>query len=163
MLNIREASIQDLPGITRIYNEAVTGTIATFDTEARNLQEQSVWFSEHTGSNKILVAEVDLEVIGWASLSKWSDRCAYSDTAECSLYVDGKHRNQGIGSQLMNALLRTAHESGLHTLIARIVEGNEASIHLCESLGFQHIGVMKEVGRKFGRLLDVILLQIILD
>jgi L-amino acid N-acyltransferase YncA len=163
MLKIREVSLQDLDIITRIYNDAVTRTSATFDTEPKNQQEQSEWFNAHSGRHKILVAEVDLEVIGWASLSKWSDRCAYSDTAECSLYIDERYRDQGTGRQLMDALLKTARESGFHTLIARIVEGNDASIHLCESLGFRHIGLMKEVGRKSGRLLDVILLQIMLE
>lgn len=163
MIKVREATLQDIDSITHIYNDAVTGTSATFDTEPKNLQEQSEWFIGHSDRHKILVAEVDLEVLGWASLSKWSDRCAYSDTAECSLYIDKKHRNRGIGRQLMNALLKSSRESGFHTLIARVVEGNDASIHLCESLGFHQIGVMREVGHKFGRLLDVVLLQIILE
>ena len=89
MLKIREASLRDVDAITHIYNDAVTGTSATFDTEPKNLQEQSDWFIGHGDRHKILVAEVDSEILGWASLTKWSDRCAYSDTAECSLYIAG--------------------------------------------------------------------------
>jgi L-amino acid N-acyltransferase YncA len=101
--------------------------------------------------------------VGWASLSAWSDRCAYADTAEISLYVKEEERGKGIGRKLSGAILQAGKEAGLHTAIARIAEDNDASIHLAESLRFKHIGVMKEVGRKFGKLLDVYLMQIFFD
>jgi len=162
MIIIRKATMQDLDTITSIYNDAIINTTATFDTELKTIEQQTAWFGNHDEKFKILVAEVDNSVIGWASLSRWSDRCAYSDTAECSLYIEKGQRNRGTGRKLMEELLTEAKKSGFHTLIARIAGGNEVSIHICESLSFRHVGTMKEVGRKFGRLLDVHLMQIIL-
>ncbi|MDD5647767.1 MAG: GNAT family N-acetyltransferase [Dehalococcoidia bacterium] len=161
MINIRKATLQDLEAITAIYNDAIINTVATFDTEPKSSKEQLTWFNDHHDKYKILVAEIEGKVVGWASLSKWSDRCAYADTAECSLYIEKAHRSRGIGRKLVAGLMDQARMSGLHTLIVRIAEGNNASIHICESYGFRHIGIMKEVGRKFGKLQDVHLMQII--
>jgi len=159
MLVIRPAKSDDLPAITAIYNEAILTTDATFDMEPKTDAEQTAWFTNHGPKYPILVAELDGTVAGWASLSAWSDRCAYSNTAENSLYVKQESRNSGIGRGLLEALMQEGERAGLHTVIARITEGNKESIHLHESVGFEHIGVMREVGRKFDRLLDVCLMQ----
>jgi L-amino acid N-acyltransferase YncA len=163
MLAIRQATTEDLAAITGIYNNAVLNTVATFDTVPKTPEEQTMWFTDHGPGYPILVAENKGLVVGWASLSKWSDRCGYSDTAEISLYVDEKHQGKGIGRKLLEAILKEGKKSGLHTIIARIAEGSQASIHLHKSAGFEHVGTMKEVGRKFGELLDVHLLQKIYD
>jgi L-amino acid N-acyltransferase YncA len=163
MLTIREAILSDLGAITEIYNEAILKTVATFDTETKTLEAQESWFAEHGPKYPLLVAEQDGHVVGWASLSRWSDRCAYSDTAEGSLYVKEEYQGKGIGRKLLKALIQAGQKGGLHSVVARISEGNEVSIHLCESVGFEHIGIMKEVGRKFGKLLDVNLMQKIYD
>ena len=163
MLTIREATLPDLGAITEIYNEAILKTVATFDTETKTLEEQESWFAEHGPKYPLIVAEQDGHVVGWASLSRWSDRCAYSDTAEGSLYVNEEYQGKGIGRKLLEAIIQAGQKSGLHSVVARITEGNEVSIHLCKSVSFEHIGVMKEVGRKFGKLLDVNLMQKIYD
>lgn len=155
MVTIRTARVSDLPAITEIYNEAILKTTATFDTEPKSEAEQLEWFETHDSRHPILVAELDGAVVGWTSLSKWSDRCAYADTAEVSTYVKEGFRGKGFGRKLKEAIDAEAHRLGLHTVIARITEGNEVSIHLNEAFGFEHIGVMKEVGYKFGRWLDV--------
>jgi phosphinothricin acetyltransferase len=159
MLTIRPATLADLPAITEIYNDAILKTTATFDTEPKTPEEQMVWFADHGPKYPILAAEENGIVVGWASLSKWSDRCAYSDTAEISLYVRHEHRGKGIGRKLLEAIAAEGRKAGLHTIIARIAEASEASIHLHKSVGFEHIGTMREVGRKFGKLLDVYLMQ----
>lgn len=159
MIIIRKATTDDLVSITEIYNQAILTTTATFDTEPKSLEEQKVWFESHGPKYLVLVSEENGKVIGWTSLSKWSDRCAYSDTAEISLYVDERDRGKGIGRKLLEAIIQEGEKAGLHSIIARIAEGNEMSIHLHKSVGFEHIGIMKEVGRKFGRLLDVYLMQ----
>jgi phosphinothricin acetyltransferase len=163
MLTIREARLPDLGAITEIYNEAILKTAATFDTQTKTPEEQKSWFAEHGSKYPMMVAEQDGYVVGWASLSMWSDRCAYSDTAESSLYVKEEYQGKGIGRKLLEAIIEAGQKAGLHNVVARITEGNEVSIHLCESVGFEHIGVMKEVGRKFGKLLDVNLMQKIYD
>jgi phosphinothricin acetyltransferase len=159
MCTIRPANISDLSAITEIYNEAIRTTTATFDTEPKTEDEQKVWFDSHGPKYPILVAESSGVVVGWASLSKWSDRWAYSGTAEFSLYVKGEFRGKGFGRKLMEAIVSEGKRAGFHTVIGRIAEGNEVSIRLAESVGFRHMGVMKEVGRKFGKLLDVYLVQ----
>ena len=159
MIIIRPAKPDDLTAITDIYNEAILTTDATFDTETKTVESQKEWFESHDSRNPILVAESDDLVIGWASLSKWSDRYAYSDTAEISVYVKDGYRGQGTGRQLIEQIIQAGEEVGLHTIISRITAGNEESIHLHAEFGFEHIGVMKEVGYKSGRLLDVVLMQ----
>jgi L-amino acid N-acyltransferase YncA len=159
MLILRPAKIEDLNYIMQIYNEAVQTTVATFDTEPKTLEEQRAWFEHHGPKHPVFVAEADGVISGWASLSKWSERRAYSDTAEMSLYVKEEFRGRGIGRKLLEAIVNEGERVGLHTVIARIAGENRVSIHLHESLGFEHIGVMREVGRKFGKLLDVNLMQ----
>ena len=159
MLTIRKATVADLPAITEIYNEAIIKTAATFDTEPKTVEDQKKWFDDHEAKNPILVAELNGVIVGWASLSKWSDRCAYSDTAEISLYIQEGHQGKGIGKYLIEAIVKEGEKTGLHTIIARITEGNESSLHLHRSVGFTHIGIMKEVGKKFDKRLDVHLMQ----
>ena len=158
-MKIRRAKLKDLDHITGIYNEAILKTNATFDTKPKTLKEQKIWFKDHGYKNPIIVAEQKGIIIGWASLSKWSDRCAYSDTAELSVYVREKNQRKGIGRKLIKAIIEEGEKINLHTAIARITEGNNSSINLHESLGFFHIGIMREVGFKFGKRLDVFLMQ----
>jgi phosphinothricin acetyltransferase len=161
MINLLRASTDHLEAITDIYNEAVLTTTATFDTEPIALDEQRIWFGEHDDKFPIFIAEKSGKVIGWASLSKWSGRCAYSDTAEISIYVKDGYRGKGIGTKLINKVLEEGNNAGIHTVLARIAEGSEASIRLHKSAGFEYVGVMKEVGKKFGKRLDVHLLQLV--
>jgi L-amino acid N-acyltransferase YncA len=159
MLVIRPANIKDLEAITEIYNEAILKTTATFDTEPKKPEEQKKWFELHGEKFPIVAAELQKKVIGWASLSPWSDRCAYSKTAEISIYVKEEYRNMGYGKKLMEKIIEDGKAAGLHTIIARIADGNEVSVKLHEAYGFKHIGIMKEVGEKFGKILDVYLMQ----
>jgi L-amino acid N-acyltransferase len=107
---IRPAALPDLPAITAIYNHAILHTTATFDTEPKTDAEQMAWFKAHGERHPSLVATVDGQVVGWASLSAWSDRCAYSDTAEVSTYVDADYRGRGIGNALGEAIDRETHK-----------------------------------------------------
>jgi L-amino acid N-acyltransferase len=159
MLEIRLAKKIDLPAITDIYNSAILKTTATFDTIEKTMAEQENWFSKHNEQHPIFVANINGKVVGWASLSAWSDRCAYSETAEVSFYVDENYRGQGIGKKLLEKLDLVAPKIGLHTLVSRIAGESEISIHLHKLYGFELVGTMKQVGRKFGKLLDVHLMQ----
>jgi L-amino acid N-acyltransferase YncA len=159
MLSIRPANIKDVEGITEIYNEAVIKSTSTFDTNPQTVEERKKWLSKHTESFPVIVAEYQKNIIGWASLSPWSDRPAYAKTAEISIYVKEEFRNRGFGKKMMDKLIEDGEAAGLHTIIARIADGNEISVNLHEAYGFKHIGTMKEVGEKFGKVLDVHLLQ----
>jgi len=159
LVTIRQAGLKDIEDITEIYNEAILKTVATFDTQPKTVEEQEKWFKGHGTKNPIIVVEHDKAIVGWAALSSYSTKCAYSKTAEISLYVKKECQGKGFGTKLMDAIIQDGEKAGLHTVIARITEGNKQSVRLHESVGFKHVGTMKEVGLKFGKHLDVYLMQ----
>jgi L-amino acid N-acyltransferase YncA len=157
-VQIRTARLTDAEAIRGIYNSAI-GTIATFDLEPRSLEEQQQWLSLRSGAHVVLVADNNGTVAGFASLSPYRDRPAYRTTVENSVYVGQTHQGKGVGKQLMTELIATARDHGFHSMIARIVSSNASSIALHRGLGFEIVGVEKEVGRKFGKWLDVVVMQ----
>ncbi len=161
-VTIRRAVQADAAAIACIYNEAVLNTTATFDIEPKSVEEREQWLQSHDERHPVLVAVVSGRVVGWASLTRWSERRAYDDTAETSFYVHSTYRGRGIGRKLKEATLEEARRLGYHTLIARVADGSDESLHLNKSAGFVHVGTLREVGRKFGRLIDVHVLQKIL-
>ena len=160
---IRRAGLDDAAAIAGIYNEAILNTTATFDTEPKPIEERREWLRTRGERHPVLVAEIDGDVVGFAALNRWSERAAYDNTAETGLYVDAGYRGQGIGRALKNALIDEARRLGFHTLIARITADSEASLHLNREAGFVEVGTLREVGCKFGRLLDVRIMQKLLD
>ena len=162
-LSIRLATVADVPAIADIYNEAVLTTTATCDLEPQSLADRTEWLHARGARHPVLVALVDGRVVGFAALSRWSDRTAYDDTAETALYVHSAQQNRGVGRELYAATIAEARRLAFHTLIARITEDSAASLHLHRSAGFVHVGTLREVGRKFGRLLDVHILQLVLN
>ncbi|HEV7401446.1 MAG TPA: GNAT family N-acetyltransferase [Chthoniobacteraceae bacterium] len=162
-ITIRRALATDAAAIAGIYNEAILTTTATFDTEPKSVEERAQWLASHDDRHPVLVALAEGAIVGWAALTRWSDRAAYDDTAETSFYVHSTARGRGIGRKLKEAIIDEARRLGYHTLIARVAEGSLESLHLNERAGFTHVGTLKEVGRKFGRLLDVHILQKMLE
>ena len=155
MLKIRKAKEKDIKDITKIYNEAILKTNVTFDIKEKSVREMKKWFNNHGTKNAIIVSEKDKKIVGWAALSKYDYKKAYSKTAEISIYVFEKYQGQGIGKSLMKEILNEGKNAGIHAVIARITEGNDISIHLHEEFGFEKVGTLKEVGKKFGKILDV--------
>jgi phosphinothricin acetyltransferase len=137
----------------------VTSSTVTFDLVPRTLDEQLEWLEARSGAHAVLVADDDGEVVGFASLSPYRDRPAYSTTVEDSVYVASQARGRGVGRMLLEELVKLATQHGFHTIMARIVGGHEASIALHQSVGFEVVGTEREVGRKFGRWLDVVVMQ----
>lgn len=160
-MQVRPATIDDAAALAAIYNAEVTTTTVTFDLVPRTIEDQRRWLSERSGAHAVLVAERDGEVVGFAALSPYRDRPAYSTTVEDSIYVRADQRGAGVGRALLAELVATARRHGFHAVMARVVGGHEASIALHRALGFDLVGVEREVGRKFGRWLDVVLLQLL--
>lgn len=160
-MNIRPARESDLPRITEIYNEAVLNGVATFDTEPKTLEDRKRWFQQFKGKYGLFVAESDGNIAGYAGLFPFSERAAYDATVENSVYIWPEHQGRGVGRALMQKLVDHANANGVHTILAKISDGNEASIKLHQKFGFVPVGVLKEVGRKFGRVLDVHIMQLI--
>jgi phosphinothricin acetyltransferase len=163
IITIRRANLDDATAITQIYNEAIVTTTATFDTEPKSVEEREHWLRSHDERHPVIVAVGDGKVMGWAAITRWSDRPAYADTSEISFYVLAAYRGRGIGRRLLAEIIEEARRSRHHTLIARVAEESVESLHLCGSGGFVPVGILREVGRKFGRLLDVHILQVMLE
>jgi len=155
---------RDADAIREIYNAEVVASTVTFDLVARTLAEQVAWIDEHSGGHPAIVAVDDdnAVVVGFASLSPYRSRPAYAPTVEDSVYVHPDHRGRGIGRLLLSDLVELARDHGFHSVIARIVGGHDASIALHRACGFEEIGCEREVGRKFGKWLDVVLMQVML-
>jgi phosphinothricin acetyltransferase len=162
-MEIRPVVPNDAEAIRTIYNIEVATTTVTFDLVERSELEQRDWITEHQGVYPALVAIIDNKIAGFASLSPYRPRPAYSTTAEDSVYVASEYRGQGVGSALLSALIDSATAHGFHAIMGRIVGDHEASIGLHRRCGFELIGIEREVGRKFGRWLDVALMQRMID
>jgi phosphinothricin acetyltransferase len=156
---VRLATLDDAEAIRDIYNEEVTTSTVTFDLVPRTLEQQREWLTERSGAHVVVVAEIDGAVAGFGSLSPYRDRPAYSTSVEDSVYVRTSNRDAGVGRLLLADLVDRAQQHGFHAVMARIVGGHEASIALHEAVGFEHVGVEREVGRKFRQWLDVVVMQ----
>ncbi len=157
---VRLAERRDAEAIRAIYNVEVGDSTVTFDLVPRTLDEQVDWIDEHSGAHPAIVATDEAgELVGFGSLSPFKGRPAYSPTIEDSVYVRRDRRGRGIGRLLLDELLRLAADHGFHSVIARIVGNHEASIALHVACAFELVGTEREVGRKFGRWLDVVELQ----
>ena len=159
---VRDATAADAAAVLRIYNREVLESTATLDAEPRTLEQQVQWLADRSGGRAVIVVEVEGVVAGFASLSAFKERAAYRPTVENSVYVDPDYQRQGLGRILMTEIIERSRMYGFHSVIARIAEGNPGSIALHQSLGYELVGVEREVGRKFGRWLDVTELQLML-
>lgn len=165
--SIREATDADLPAIFEIYNRHALHGVATFDTQPRTLSTHADFLRKRTPSHPVVVAVDDDggEVLGYASLSSWSDKCAYARAAEFSVYVRDDAQGRGVGRALAEEIFRRGPRGGVFVALSRIAIAPETqpSVRLHEKLGFERIGVQRRVGEKFGRILDVLLMEKHLD
>lgn len=164
MAVVRPATAGDAEQIRAIYNHEVLTSAATFDLVPRTLDDQRQWLATRSGAFAALVA-VDLdaaagsEVIGFGALSPYKERAAYRTSVENSVYVRADRTGQGVGRLLLDELLGVAAAGGFHTVFARINSTGTASVALHTSCGYRHVGVEHQVGRKFGRWHDVVVMQ----
>ena len=159
-MRTRLAEPRDAEATRAIYNLEVLESTVTFDLVPRSLAAQEEWIDQHSGGHPAIVAVDDADaVLGFASLSPFKARAAYAPTVEDSVYVHRDGRGRGIGELLLREILLLGTNHGFHSVMARIVGGHDASIALHRKCGFEEIGCEREVGRKFGRWLDVVLMQ----
>jgi L-amino acid N-acyltransferase len=158
-MKVRLATIDDAEAIRAIYNPEVLESTVTFDLVPRTLEDQQKWLDEHSGAHPAVVAEDGEAIVGFGSLTEYKARPAYRTSVEDSVYVHRAHQGRGIGKLVLDSLLGLAVDHGFHAVFARIVGGHEASIGLHVALGFDIVGTEREVGRKFGQWLDVVIMQ----
>ncbi len=158
---LRTASVDDTDAVRAIYNHEVQNSTATFDLVVRTRDEQHRWLAERSGAFAAIVAidEADATVVGFAALSPYKERAAYRTSVEDSVYVRRDQHGRGVGRLLLSHLVEVATERGFHTVFARIEASGVASRSLHAACGFELVGVELEVGRKFGKWLDVAIMQ----
>jgi len=161
---IRDATETDLPALRDIFNDAVLNTTAIWMDNVVDLANRQAWFAARAQQGyPILVAENAAgEVVGYASFGDWRPFDGFCHTVEHSVYIRADQRGKGLGPQLLTALIERAKACDKHVMVAAIESGNVASISLHQRLGFAITGQMPQVGRKFGRWLDLTFMQLIL-
>ncbi len=164
-MTIRDAGPADAPAIAAIYNDAVVNTTAIWNDHQVDAANRLAWLTERVGQGYPVLVAVDAlgGVVGYASFGDWRAWDGYRNTVEHSVYVRADQRGAGIGKALMLALIDRARAIGKHVMVAGIEAGNIGSIRLHEQLGFTQVGLLPQVGMKFGRWLDLTFLQLTLD
>lgn len=161
-VTFRQVEVGDANAIREIYNREVLGSRVTLDLVPRSLADQIAWIQQHQGVYPALAAIIDTNVVGFASVSPYRIRPGYSTTVEDSIYIDPNYQGRGIGKALLSSIVDLAARHGFHSCMARVGADHVASISLHKSLGFSEVGIEREVGRKFGKWVDIMLLQILL-
>lgn len=159
-MKIRRATPGDAAAICEIYNEHVLRTVVSFETQPVEADEMAARIQEKLLQHDWLVAEHEQRLAGYAYYGPFRTRAAYDHTAESSIYLARQARGQGLGRQLYEALISSARDRRYRELIGVIALPNPASVALHQKVGFTEVGVLKNVGRKFGTYLDVGLWQL---
>lgn len=157
-IQIRDAEVSDLPGILEIFNWEVRERTAAWTNQQENLEQRRVWFETRKSQEMpVLVAVKDNEVLGFASFGAFHAREGYRLTVEHTVYVKPAAQRQGLGEALLQRLIDIAIKKELHVMVGLIDGENKGSIALHQKLGFDIAGNLPEVGTKFGRWLDLVL------
>ncbi len=157
-ITIRAAVTDDAAIIASIYNQGIADRGATFETEPRTAVDIEAKLTARDSLSN-LVAQADGVVIGWAGLSSYRPRACYAGIAEFSIYLDRTARGQGIGRQLLTALVDAARDGGCWKLVSRIFRFNAASRGLCLACGFREVGIYEKHGCLDGKWLDVVIVE----
>jgi L-amino acid N-acyltransferase YncA len=163
-MTIRAATEQDIPAITAIYNEVVANSTAVWTEKPDTEAERLAWMRARRALGyPVLVATDGAAVLGYGTFSDFRAWPGYRHTVEHSVYIHAGHRGRGLGGVIINELVEAASVLGKHVLLAGIDGANEASLRLHARAGFAEVARMPEVGCKFGRWLDLIFMQRMLD
>ena len=163
-MNIRLATEDDLDAVREIFNYYVGISTCTFNLEPYSREEYLTAYRARTEKLPLVVAEIEGEIVGWAGLSQWRRAgTAYNRSVEGSVYVHKDHHRKGIGMKLTVDMIDRAKALGHRTLIGGACTEQEGSLALQRKLGFETVGVFRNVGYKFGRWLDVEHTQLMLS
>lgn len=163
-IHIRPATAADLPAILAIYNDAVLNTTASYDLEPSSLEQRAAWFEERARHGfPVIVAESGGEVIAFGTYGKFREKPGYRHTVEHTIYVAPGRRGRGVGRAMLTELIALARAQGKHAMIGGIDSENAGSLRFHLALGFVEVARFRQVGHKFGRWLDIIFVELILD
>ena len=166
-VTLRDAARADLPAILAIHNSTIDDTTTTWSDQAETIEHRIEWFAaRQAGGDPVVVAVDGDEVVGFTAWAwfrgegKWP---GYRHTRELSVHVRDGHRGRGVGRLLLDDLVERAALADVHVLVAAVDSGNEDSIRFHRRMGFVEVARLPEVGRKFDRWLDLVLLQRIIE
>ncbi|HLA55166.1 MAG TPA: GNAT family N-acetyltransferase [Flavobacterium sp.] len=163
-VTIRPATAKDLPAILEIVNYAIAHSTAIYEEEARTPDVQAAWYEDKlTHGFPVIVAEYENRVVGFGAYGTFRQKTGYRNTVEHSVYVVNDLDGKGIGSLLLAELIRLAKVQHFHVMIGGIDASNTGSIAFHKKFGFTVCGICPEVGIKFGKWLDLMLMQLILE
>ena len=160
---IRPAQPADLPTVAALYDREVDVGYATFDTEHRPLEMWQERLASTAPGDRFFVAVDGGDMLGYANAAPYRPKLGYRHTREVSVYLAPDAQGRGLGRSLYDALLASLRDDGMHVALAGVALPNDASLALHRACGFEEVGTMREVGRKFDRWLDVMWLQKLLD
>jgi L-amino acid N-acyltransferase len=159
-MDVRDARESDLPGLLDIYNEVIATSTAVYSYTPVTLDDRVEWWKARVARGfPVLVATDSSGVLGFSTFGDFRSWPGYRHTVEHSVHVRADMRGQGVGSQLVQALFPRAEALGMHVMIAGVDAANLPSIRFHERLGFEQAGLLREVGWKFDRWLDLVFLQ----
>ncbi|MFB6469061.1 arsinothricin resistance N-acetyltransferase ArsN1 family A [Cytobacillus sp. Hz8] len=159
-INIRNATKNDLKQILDIYNEGIEDKIATLEENLKDLNYMQNWFEiNHNQRYAVIVAEDDHEVVGWASLNRYSNRCAYDGVAELSIYIKRSFRGRGIGSFLLREIEHIAMKNQFNKMILFTFPFNELGQGLYRKRGYREVGIFKNQGKLDDHFVDVMIME----
>ena len=162
--NVRIATPEDIPFITRIYNEGIEDRIATLETNLRTEEDMLEWLNNRSEKHKVLVIEDENNTVhGWASLNVFNSRCCYSGVVDISIYISRAMRGKGLGKLLLKSLIQTAKDEGFHKLVLSTFKTNEAGKRLYKSLEFREVGTYEKHGILDGKWIDITIMERMLD
>lgn len=160
---IRPATAADVPAILAIYNEVVANSTAAYVFEPHTLEMRQAWFNElKAGGWPVIVSEESGVVTGFGNIGMFRSKPGYRYTGEHTLHVHADHRGKGIGRALLHALITEAHRLELRTLVGAIDSENAVSLRLHADCGFVETARMPDVAWKFGRWLELVMMQLVL-
>lgn len=152
----------DAQAITDIYNPFITQTTVSFETEPLSVEVMRQRIEEISANYPYFICEEEGKVCGYCYVHAWKERKAYAGTLEVTIYLSPSAQGRGIGTKMLKRLIDVCKQRGTKALIACITEGNNHSIRLHQSLGFKQVSHFKNVGYKFGKMLDVVDLELLL-
>jgi phosphinothricin acetyltransferase len=152
---VRHLRSADWLEVARIFDEGIATGNATFETE---VPSREAWDAGHLSEHR-LVAERDGRVIGWIALAPVSSRECYAGIAEVSAYVAADARGEGVGGELLAAVVESSERAGIWTLETGVFPENETSLRLLRRFGFRAVGTRERIGRLHGVWRDVVLLE----
>ena len=156
-ITIRNATRADMQAFVGIYTWAINQTFATIDSEPLSTEEAAEWWDQRASQRLTLVAEDEGDVVGWAQLLPWRQRGF--EVVEDLVYVDPVYQKKGVGKELLSRVIESARGTGCRTIVASVAADNTPGLRLHQSLGFEIVGTLRNAAHKFGRWMDITLVQ----